>query len=171
MKTIQNLILVAGSGQNVGKTFLIEQWIKQYRTQFKINAIKTSSHFHPLNDQQLVLVKQNDLLICEENDLISSKDSSRFIKAGANRSFYIQCTDASAADAANWLISQNNQEILWIVESYSVGEFLIPGMGFYIEGDIPGKTCSWNFPYTMLTSKQILLDHKFPAIKLDLKND
>lgn len=164
MKAIQNLTLVAGSGQNVGKTFLIEQWIKQHHSDKKIYAVKTSSHFHPLNDHQIILLNQQDLIICEEKDNLSTKDSSRFLRAGAIKSYYIQCTDESAKEAAEWINQVNKNDILWLVESYALGEFLQPSSAIYIEGDLPGKTCTWNFPYSLIPSKQILLNQVFPTL-------
>lgn len=164
MNAMQNLTLVAGSGQNVGKTYLIEQWIKKYHSNKQIYAVKTSSHFHPLNQQQAILMKQNDLIICEENDHESTKDSSRFLRAGATKSFYIQCTDESAKEAANWILQENKNEILWIVESYAIGEYLQPMNAFYIEGDGLAKSCFWNFPYSAITSRQILLEKEIPEL-------
>ncbi len=49
MKSMPNILLIAGTGRNVGKTLLACEIIQQLSKTMAVTAIKTSSHEHPLS--------------------------------------------------------------------------------------------------------------------------
>ena len=56
-----NLLLVAGNGRNVGKTWLVCRIIEKISQNQKVTAVKISSHYHP-EDADNIISKTNDLL-------------------------------------------------------------------------------------------------------------
>ncbi len=87
-----NTIIVAGTGQNVGKTTLVCNIISQKKTK-NIYAIKISPHFHKLTKSDKIITQTNDYIIVEETNIDTGKDSAKMLKAGATKVFYIQSTD------------------------------------------------------------------------------
>ncbi|WP_372775153.1 hypothetical protein [Mangrovibacterium sp.] len=92
-QTWSNILLVAGSGQNSGKTTFICQLLGQLSS-FKPIAIKVSPHFHAPTSGLKVLAEEPNFQLFEETDRTSRKDSSRYLQYGANRSFYLQVNDS-----------------------------------------------------------------------------
>ena len=87
-----NTIIVAGTGQNVGKTTLVCNIISQNKDN-NIFAIKISPHFHKLDNADNILVQTNNYVIIEETKTNTGKDSAKMLKSGAKKVFYVQSTD------------------------------------------------------------------------------
>jgi len=85
-----NTIIVAGTGQNVGKTTFVCNLISENNN---IIAIKISPHFHKLTKTDKILVQTNNYIIIEETKTNTGKDSAKMLKAGAKKVFYVQSTD------------------------------------------------------------------------------
>lgn len=137
------MILVAGSGRNVGKTTLACRLITGLSNHYPVTSIKVSTHIHDLTHQQKVIYQVNGLTISEEKDGTSSKDSSRFLRAGAETSLFIQVEDDHLPELVSWL-KQNNRG--WtICESGTLGKYIVPIKAIFIEGK--EKRPSWNFTY------------------------
>jgi hypothetical protein len=91
--TIPNMLLIAGTGRNSGKTMLACNIIRNFSRSYPIIAIKISPHFHKKTVCGRVLINRNELFIAEEKDSATAKDSSRMLQAGATRSIFIMTTD------------------------------------------------------------------------------
>ena len=141
----KKMILVAGSGRNVGKTTLACRLIRNLSEHFDVTAIKISSHLHRLTHQQKIIYQVEGVTVSEELDQLSSKDSARFLRAGAIRSLFIQVDGQHFAILADWL----NQHLTgWVVcESAILGKYIVPHTAIFVEGDHLQKEPGWNFPF------------------------
>jgi hypothetical protein len=88
-----NLLQVAGTGQNTGKTTLACYVIQRFALDYKVISIKLSPHFHTNESGQLISAATDKFAIWLETSKSSGKDSSRMLAAGAYKSFYIQVKD------------------------------------------------------------------------------
>lgn len=149
------LVLIAGSGRNVGKTFLAEQFIRELSQSNRVMGLKISSHMHVLNDD--VAVKAGDgvnWIIGEEQNSNSSKDSGRLLKAGATQVVYAQVRDDYyLKEVIRWLRNVLPDDQLVVCESAAFGQYIQPGCAFFVSDGMTGKQCRWDFNYTMVESK------------------
>ena len=126
MKTHNNLLLIGGSGQNVGKTTLTIAILKKYSKNNNIVAIKTSCHFHGIRDTDIVLANNDEYTIVKETVTNTGKDSSRMLEAGAAEVYFIQAKDKFIGDAYLFLTNKIENNSLIICETTSLREHLIP---------------------------------------------
>ncbi len=127
MITKPEILLVAGTGRNSGKTTLICAIIKAFK-QHSIASIKISSHFHSIDETDIILINRKDLYVGIECNLNKQKDSSLMLKAGALKSFFVMSSDEYLMDALQ-IISQNispNTPI--ICESGGLRKYIVPGI-------------------------------------------
>ncbi|MBI9069458.1 MAG: NTP transferase domain-containing protein [Salinivirgaceae bacterium] len=88
-----NLLLVAGTDRNVGKTTFICNIIERISKTHPIIAIKITPHFHELEENLPVIHKSENLVIVQEINNTTGKDSSRMLDAGAEKVYYVQAKD------------------------------------------------------------------------------
>lgn len=129
-----NFFVVAGSGRNVGKTTFCCKIIEEFSNANRIIAVKISNHFHNLENHNLKYYhKSDDFIIAEELNQNGTKDTSRYLKSGADASFLIISKNEfleSALVKLNQLIDLYAN--LTIVESGAVLEIVKPGISAYI---------------------------------------
>ncbi len=93
-ETLKNLIIVAGAGRNVGKTELACGLIRKFSMHAEIYGLKVSA-IHPdegiFHGDHANLDSGTDLVEETRHDL--DKDTSRMLRAGAARVFYLQGDD------------------------------------------------------------------------------
>jgi hypothetical protein len=146
---INEVILIAGSGRNVGKTTLACLIVEALSVERKVTAVKISKHVHSLTEKQRVIVDIPGLLIAEELDHDSTKDSSRYLQSGACRSLFIQAQEEQYSLLANWL--KENLEGTVVCETGYLGNFLTPTKAFFVEGFENQKIIHWKFPFSKTT--------------------
>lgn len=144
-----DFFLIAGSGRNVGKTTLTCLIVEALSVGRKVTAVKISKHVHSLTEKQRVIVDKPGLLIAEEMDHNSSKDSSRYLQAGASRSLFIQAQEEQFSILADWL--EENLAGTIVCETGYLGNFLTPTKAFFVEGPENHKEIHWNFPFSKTT--------------------
>lgn len=156
-----NVLLIAGSGRNVGKTLLACHIIHS-NAEVPFWAVKISSHFHDIQHHVSPIAQSEGYFIGEETDEHSSKDSSRFLKAGAGRVFYIQANDEGLPKVADWMRSYIPLTVPVVVESAAIGGLIKPGMAVYVKGCDAEKSPGWQYNYiTIETNKDaIVVDNK-----------
>lgn len=145
MIEMEQLILISGSGQNVGKTTLACQLIKELAKEHQVTTVKISSHKHQLTNLQNTVLKQNGLTISEELDNTSNKDSSLFLQYGASKSYFIQVDDLALLDLSTWMKEKLHGKV--VCESGIIGKFIKPGKAIYLTNGEGGKEPVWNFEY------------------------
>lgn len=89
------------------------------------------------------------LIIADELDRKTSKDSSRYLQAGASRSLFVLATDDQFPFLANWL--RSNLTGIVICETGYLGNFIFPSKAFFVEGNPSEKEINWKFPFQRTT--------------------
>lgn len=133
-----NVLLIAGAGRKVGKTLLACRLIEKYKSQ-KIIAIKIAPHFHPISDDDKVLVNTPNFNILEETKTGTGKNSARFLAAGAEQVYFIQALDDHVYEAFDSLMEIVGKDHLFIIESGGLRKFIKPGLFIYVDGNGNGK--------------------------------
>lgn len=93
MYKISNLLLIAGTGRNTGKTTLACSIINKFSSDFQIIGLKISPHFHGGTESLKLLSGNKFFNIYEEISANTGKDSSKMLKAGAYKVYYIETND------------------------------------------------------------------------------
>ncbi len=126
-----NMLLVAGSTRNIGKTSFICQLLQRVRNHAPI-AIKISPHFHAPTQGLKVLSENEHYQLFEETNQNSTKDSSRYLQSGALRSFYIQVTDELLPDAFMALLPFLTSTNPILIESAALHKHVAAGLFVFI---------------------------------------
>jgi hypothetical protein len=127
-----NILLVSGSGRNVGKTSFIRRVIA-HNAMHKIIAIKITPHFHEPTAGLIPIVVTDNYRIFQETDYSSGKDSSLFLQAGAEKVFYIQTTDKYLKEAFELAVSPVLQDQPVVVESAILRTIIKPELYIFIQ--------------------------------------
>ena len=126
-------MLIAGAGQNVGKTTfacaLIEHLVKKGQD---VYALKVSPHFHGMENEHIIFQDKRFVLSLEKNKE-SPKDSSRMLRAGAKASFFLQVKDEFLKEAWQYTASFFPEDVYVVVESGGLRQFFRPKKLFFLE--------------------------------------
>ena len=128
----KNILLISGSGRNVGKTSFICRVIERTADQ-KLNAIKITPHFHEPTPGLVAISLNANFRVFRETNSNSGKDSCLFLKSGAEKVFYIQTTDQFLEEAFSIAISVCNPNLPIIIESAALRKFITPGLYLFIQ--------------------------------------
>lgn len=128
----KNILLISGSGRNVGKTSFIRKVIENNALQKPV-AIKITPHFHEPTDGLNPISVNENYRIYQEANTISDKDSSLFLQAGASKVFYIQTTDYFLEEAFNLTAAQISPGQPVVVESAALRKYIHPGLYLFIQ--------------------------------------
>lgn len=134
MKVKSNILIVSGTGRNIGKTILSCRILAQLTKNHEPVGVKISPHFHPMEDEQEYIHQSENFVIIEEKSM-SKKDSSRMLQAGAARVFYVQCKKEYLNEALEKLFPLLNPEQPVVVESGGLYNLVEPGLLIYITGN------------------------------------
>lgn len=126
-----NMILIAGNGRNVGKTFLSCEIIRQLALSTNVIGIKISPHFHELATDNSILHRNNHFTIVDEKT-ISTKDSSLMLQAGAKRVFFIMAEQENLSEAFSF-IRQELEGHAIVCESGGLCEVVHPGLFLFVK--------------------------------------
>jgi molybdopterin-guanine dinucleotide biosynthesis protein len=145
---LENFIVISGSGQNSGKTTFCCRLIENFSAENRILALKITNHFHNLDGQKVnVLHRGEGIVIAEETDTASGKDTSRFLAAGADSAFLVMTEEDKLFDALqklNLMVDLEKNPV--IVESGYLLEVIKPGISGFITTD-PAITLSQGFDF------------------------
>lgn len=128
----KNILLISGSGRNVGKTSFIRQVIEHNALQ-KLVAIKITPHFHEPTFGMIPIAISENYRIFQETESSSTKDSSLFLQAGAEEVFYIQTTDFFLKEAFIWITAQLTTYQPIVIESAALRKILLPALYLFIQ--------------------------------------
>lgn len=130
----QNLLIVGGAGRNVGKTEFVCRLIEKISTTTSIYALKVSAVFP---DETIFHGDHSDEetieQLFEETRRDSPKDTSRMLRAGASRVFYLRGEDSAIALQYTILRRQLPSNCALICESNSLGQYVAPGMHIMVK--------------------------------------
>ena len=125
-----NLLLIAGNGRNVGKTYFACRVIGSLSEYTPITAIKITSHIHEHNNDD-VLIKDKHYVILQEKQ-ITGKDSSLMLQAGAKQVFFVMAEPGYLPEAFEKL-SGYLPETPIVCESGGLHEIINPGLFFFLQ--------------------------------------
>lgn len=131
---VPNMLLLAGAGQNVGKTSFAVAAIEHLKKLGNVvYGLKITPHFHTSNPSHLI-IQTEDFQIALEKDLLGTKDSSRMLQAGADEVFFVQTNSDSALLAAFDFVQRMAKEnVFWVCESGGLRFFVDPGLFLYFK--------------------------------------
>ncbi len=138
MRHLPNMIIVRGTGRNVGKTLSACNIISNLAEKHETIGIKISPHFHELSGYQDYIHQSEDFVIVEEK-FMTDKDSSRMLQAGAKKVFYIQAKNDQLLNAINLLNEQLNPASPVVVESGGLYDYIEPALLLNVVGEDSGK--------------------------------
>lgn len=129
METLyKNILLIAGTGQNVGKTLFASQVIAQHARNFPVISIKIAPHIHQLNSDAQIIEKGTEYAIIKELNADGNKDSQRFLNAGSKEVYYVQCADDKLSVVFEKLIKLIPPNSPIICESGGLRQIIKPGV-------------------------------------------
>ncbi len=124
------MLLVAGNGRNVGKTYFACSVIKHLSRHTVVTGIKISSHIHSYNPED-VLFKNEHFVIIQEKE-ITNKDSSLMLQSGAQKVFFIMAEQEYLYDAFSYLQTILPDNAI-VCESGGLYKLVNPGLFFFIK--------------------------------------
>jgi hypothetical protein len=125
---LSQLLLIAGTGRDSGKTTLACALIQKFSPSKSVIALKITPHFHKNIGSGKVLCNTDELFIAEETDSSTGKDSSRMLKAGAHHSFFVMTTDEHLVQAFLKIRELILSDSLIICESGGLRQYVEPGL-------------------------------------------
>ncbi|WP_321516619.1 hypothetical protein [Marinifilum fragile] len=129
----ENIILLAGNGQNVGKTLFACQLINSLKQKHSVIGIKICPHFHELKPDTEFIASNTNYQIIKEHRQQGKKDSNRLLNAGAKEVYYIQAKDDYLREVLCCLDKVVPNDSLLIIESGGLRKILEPGLFIMIE--------------------------------------
>ena len=130
MLSIPNMVLVGGNSRNSGKTTMACNIIRKLSSNHEIIGLKVTAirpgedEFHGNHDVE----ESADFSIFEELNASSHKDTSKMLRAGAHRVFYIRVNEKFIQKAIlHFLSTYINKQII-VCESRSLRRLINPGL-------------------------------------------
>ena len=158
MKNIPNLLLIAGTGRNTGKTTLACSIINIFSADFPIIGLKISPHFHGGTKSLKLVITDNNFNIYEETSASTGKDSSLMLKAGATKVFYIEVLDEYLEAAFEQFLNILPKSNPFVCESPALINYVKPGVFFIVDNKNNKKKKQEIFRKKEITDKWIDTD-------------
>jgi hypothetical protein len=133
MISFPNLLIVAGTGRRTGKTTLACEIIRRFGSDVSITAVKISPHFHERREGMNVVFGNGNYNIYEETDSVLEKDSSRMLKAGAVRVYYIETKDEFIRESFLKVYESIPAGMPVVCESPALGKYMKAGVLFLLD--------------------------------------
>lgn len=115
------MLLVGSTTKKTGKTTLACDIIRLFCKTKDITAIKITPTDEPFPSQ-------HDFLLTEEKNGTADTDSSRFLKAGAKRAFWLKVKKDSLQKGFNALLKVIGPDSIIVCESTSLRQIVEPGL-------------------------------------------
>jgi len=135
MEEFKKLLLIAGTGRNTGKTLLASSIIEKFSPDLKITGLKISPHFHSGTESLKPLHKNENFNIYQETSFASAKDSSRMLKAGAHKVFYIECFDEYMRETFEMFLEMTDISGPVVCESPALRKYVRPGIFIVVDSN------------------------------------
>lgn len=152
--SMSNALLIAGCGRNVGKTSGGCALVKELSLKTPVYVVKVSSHFHSLTESLEVIHEEKDLMIAEETDALSGKDSSRYLAAGAGKIYYVQAGEESLPVLVEWLKQHISSIQPVVIESGGLGRYIHPGAAALVCNGNSEKKIDWSFDFKLIKENE-----------------
>lgn len=125
----KNLLIVGGAGRNVGKTEFVCRLIRSLAGRYAIYALKVSAIFpdeHLYHGDHSQDSPEGKLF--EEHRHNGTKDTSRMLRAGAKKVFYLRSDDAGIAAGYSEFLKRIPSGALVVCESNSLRSAVDPAL-------------------------------------------
>ena len=130
----ENILLIAGSGQNVGKTTFACQIIANEKAKNPV-AIKITPHMHKITKGLEEIEKAVNGSLFEETDNTTHKDSSLFLQNGAVKSYVILANDSGLKESFTALQKLLPSANPIVIESAALVNIIQPGLFVVVFSD------------------------------------
>jgi len=171
---LPNLILIAGTGRNSGKTTIACAIIRNFCNSYPIIAVKISPHFHEKEQDMLPIFSNENLFIAEEIDDSKPKDSSRMLAAGARKSFFVMSRDEQLQEAFQQVLSIVDHHDFIVCESGGLRNIVTPGLFFMMSSNDNPVLKPNSLKFKSLCDRWITFDGKkydFSVDSLEIQNN
>ena len=164
----KNILLIAGTGRNSGKTTLALQVIGKFSNQHDMVAVKISTHFHRGTPGLEPVETNNRFNLYLEHDMAGTKDTARMKAAGANTVYYLEVLDIHLSEAFNFLSALLPPTAPVVVESPALGRIIKPGVYFIVDHPqtvykkpeiLAGRKCASKFIDFAVEDIDVVLNH------------
>lgn len=127
------LLIIGGTGRNVGKTEFVCRLIAQIALDHSVYALKVSSIF-PDEEMYHGSHKENEerRQLFEETRSSTEKDTSRMLRAGATKVFYLQGSDSEVGSGYKEFLEKVPEKTAIVCESNSLGQFVRPALAIMV---------------------------------------
>ncbi len=126
---MKNLLIVGGTGRNVGKTEFVCRLIRKMAEKRAVYALKVSAVYP---DEQLFHGHHGrgaeGVGLYEERDARSGKDTARMLMAGAARVFYLRSDGTDIAEGFAAFFREVPENALLVCESNSLADVVQPAV-------------------------------------------
>jgi len=126
MMKMDSMLLVGSTTKGAGKTMLACDIIRLFCKTEDITAIKITPTDEPL-------LSKDGFLITKEKNKTANTDSSRFLKAGAKRAFWLKVRKDSLQKGFDSLLKVIGPHSIIVCESTSLRKIVVPGLFFIIK--------------------------------------
>jgi hypothetical protein len=133
---LPQMLLIAGTGRNTGKTTLACGVINKFSKSHSIVAIKISPHIHNIIKGSKIILDEEKIYIEEELDCSSRKDSSLMLAAGALKSYFIMTLDENLGKAFKKLLPLIPENSCLVCESGGLRKWVVPGLFLILNNSI-----------------------------------
>lgn len=129
-QTYPNIMIVGGTGRNAGKTEFVCQVINNFSKSLEIIALKVSSIYpgekflHGLHMPDL----PPGIQIFMETSPNSGKDTSKMLRAGATKAYFLRVQDGSIDEGINVFFKIEDSQSVIICESNSLAKYIKSGL-------------------------------------------
>lgn len=130
MITLPEMIMIGGNSRNSGKTTMVCKIITNLAASHNVIGLKVTSvrpgeetKHGSHNEESLA-----DFTIFEELDSESGKDTSRMLRAGASKVFYIRVSENFIEEAVLHFLSKYINKQIVVCESRSLRNIVVPGL-------------------------------------------
>jgi len=160
---IPQLLLIAGTGRNSGKTTFACQILRKFSPVKTVYSIKITPHFHRNIQSGKVILQTSNLYIAEETDFTTTKDSSLMLGSGAQKSFFVMATDQNLMEAFQEIVQIIPSDSFIICESGGLRHHLVPGL-FFMMNKTGGEKIKPDAEKLKLLADRIIT---FDGVKID----
>lgn len=133
MDQYPNVLIIAGTGRNSGKTTTATSIIEKF-SDLGVVGVKISPHFHTGAKELSALVKGENYNIYIENHIDTGKDSARMRKAGAATVYYVEVNDKGLKKAFSEIMKIIPASSPVVCESPALRKVVVPGVFLIVDG-------------------------------------
>ncbi len=127
-----NILLLSGTARNVGKTTFVCKLLRHFK-QLQIITVKVSPHWHDVKQGNILIHDPGSLMLVRETVTDSYKDTSRMLRCGAHKVYYLQHTsDEALLKGFYHLMKIGESDWPMIFETAVLGKYITPGLHFRI---------------------------------------